>query len=267
MAAHSVLIDQGNIFLQHLMEGPTKAMKPDYTSDDDSVDESDGDESEDKGQGRVFTPGDSDAARGREGEDLEHNVDRLEDNPQFENRPAILDILTRDDKDDDDDYDDDDIKDESDDEVDEDDEDRLPGLARAHLNKRDVEDVESDDYENTTSKKKKGSNSEDFSPQSQPNKSHDGAKGEQLESTSNGDLSNPDVMDTSETMDAVRDINVSRLGQLQRLDKNDPAIKRLMVRPRLSIREVKAIRLDPDIKAIVDDFLRTNITGDFTIAR
>ncbi|GFO05831.1 hypothetical protein PoB_003233600 [Plakobranchus ocellatus] len=149
-------------------------------------------------------------------------------------------------------------RDDSDD-IDEDEEDGMPGLARAHL--------DYDDNDSTENKNEQDEENRENENMPTTETSQEDAKNDLTDLDIGTKLANPDVMDIAQLMDSVRNIGVSNLGQLQRLNRNDPALKRLLVRPRLSIREVKAIRLDPDIKAIVDDFLRTNITGDFTIAR
>lgn len=80
-------------------------------------------------------------------------------------------------------------------------------------------------------------------------------------------LREKDVTVPALLMDNLQFIGLADLDRLERLDKTNPALKRLILRPRLTAYEVKTVTIDPDIKSNVNEFLRTNIAGNFIISR
>lgn len=80
-------------------------------------------------------------------------------------------------------------------------------------------------------------------------------------------LGNPQVTEQFKTLNNVLEIDATNLDRLQQLNRSDPSIKRLMTRTRLTSKEVKDIIIDEDIKATVNEFLQTNVVGNFIITR
>ncbi|XP_005095398.1 uncharacterized protein LOC101852615 [Aplysia californica] len=76
-----------------------------------------------------------------------------------------------------------------------------------------------------------------------------------------------DVSKQTGLMDSIQGIGLTDLSRLKGLDKADPTVRRLFVRPRVTTRELMSLTIDPDIKAVVDEFLKNNIVGNFIIAR
>ena len=71
----------------------------------------------------------------------------------------------------------------------------------------------------------------------------------------------------AETLDKIQSIGLTSLSRLKHLDKSDPAVRRLFTRPRVTQQETHSTTIDPDIKQVVDDFLKGNIMGNFIISR
>lgn len=76
-----------------------------------------------------------------------------------------------------------------------------------------------------------------------------------------------DVIRQGELLDTVREVGVTNLNKLQHLKWNDPALRRLFMRQRINKTEVSTVKIDPDIKNTVNEFLKTNVTENFMISR
>ncbi|XP_059175469.1 uncharacterized protein LOC131955365 [Physella acuta] len=101
--------------------------------------------------------------------------------------------------------------------------------------------------------------------------SHRSPEDDQSQNLSDADvlakLREKDVTVPAHLMDNLQSIGLADLDRLERLDKTNPGLKRLIMRTRLTGYEVKTVAIDPDIKSNVNEFLRTNIAGNFIISR
>ncbi|KAK6960219.1 hypothetical protein BgiMline_035410 [Biomphalaria glabrata] len=75
------------------------------------------------------------------------------------------------------------------------------------------------------------------------------------------------VTEESEFLEDIQNTDSEDLEKLQYLNRSNLVIRRLLANNRLTAREVKNTTIDPDIKSVVSEFLKTNVVGNFIISR